>query len=213
MKIKYPTIFLLLYSAFLCHSQSPQLHQGEYFILNNTISGCHIYEARDYIDLLPNFSYVPLSPDFFSGIINPNLIPEVNYLREPISEERELNKNLVVGSINGNLDISNIGSAIYNIPVVIPPGTNGLVPSISLEYNSAIESMYGDLGTGWRLNGLSAITRTPKTIVHDGVVEGIKMDSDDSFLLDDSRLILTSGTYGSHGSIYHTEMETFSQVT
>ena len=213
MKIKYHTIFLLLYSAFLCHSQSPQLHQGEYFILNNTISGCHIYEARDYIDLLPNFSYVPLSPDFFSGIINPNLIPEVNYLREPISEERELNKNLVVGSINGNLDISNIGSAIYNIPVVIPPGTNGLVPSISLEYNSAIESMYGDLGTGWRLNGLSAITRTHKTIVHDGVVEGIKMDSDDSFLLDDSRLILTSGTYGSHGSIYHTEMETFSQVT
>ena len=54
-------------------------------------------------------------------------------------------------------DASPDGALVYSYPIQLPPGLGGLTPSLSLEYNS----MGGNslLGMGFRLGGLSAITR------------------------------------------------------
>jgi hypothetical protein len=83
---------------------------------------------------------------------------------------------------------------------------------LSLVYNS--QAGNGIMGMGWNLAGLSAITRVPKNIYNDGKVEEIKLDRTDQYAFDGNRLIWVSGSSHSYdGAVYHTEMETFVQVT
>ncbi|MBI3603925.1 MAG: VCBS repeat-containing protein, partial [Nitrospirae bacterium] len=49
------------------------------------------------------------------------------------------------------------GSATYSVPIVVPPGTNGIQPNLSLVYNS---DMGNDaIGQGWDLAGLGYVER------------------------------------------------------
>ena len=41
-----------------------------------------------------------------------------------------------VGETNGELSVSLSGAATYNIPIEVPPGLNGVVPQLSLNYSS-----------------------------------------------------------------------------
>ncbi len=113
-----------------------------------------------------------------------------------------------VGVTNGGLSVSLAGAATYTIPIAVPPGLNGVVPQISLNYNS--QGGNGLAGYGWNLAGLSQISRIPSTKFHDGISDPIDFDSFDRLALDGQRLILKSGTYGAAGSVYETE--TFSNV-
>ncbi|WP_396151813.1 SpvB/TcaC N-terminal domain-containing protein [Flavobacterium sp.] len=113
-----------------------------------------------------------------------------------------------VGTTNGSLSVSLTGAATYTIPIAVPPGLNGVVPQISLNYNS--QGGNGLAGYGWNLAGLSQISRIPSTKFHDGISDPIDFDSFDRLALDGQRLILKSGTYGAAGSVYETE--TFSNV-
>ena len=123
----------------------------------------------------------------------------------------------------GAFSVSATGAATYSIPIAVPPGTAGMVPSLSLDYNS--QAGNGLLGVGWTLSGLPTITRCPRTIAQDGNwvagtnehVEdkhgGIDYDSNDRFCLDGQRLIASSGTYGADGTVYRTELDGFSKIT
>lgn len=84
-------------------------------------------------------------------------------------------------------------------------------PKLELIYNS--QAGNGLLGMGWSLSGLSAITRCPQTRAQDGEMRGVNFDLNDRFCLDGQRLILVSGTYGTAGSEYRTEIEIFSKIT
>lgn len=126
-------------------------------------------------------------------------------------DNRALNTDFVVGATNGDLSVNSRGEAVYMIPVYTSPGTAGMVPEINLLYNSS----YGDgpLGYGWTITGLSAIQRVPYNFYHDNTRKGIALVTSDRFALDSNRLILSSGSYGGDGSVYKTEIESFSRIT
>ncbi len=108
-----------------------------------------------------------------------------------------------VGITTGQLSVSLTGGATYQIPIAVPSGINGVVPQLSLVYNS--QGGNGAAGYGWNLSGISSITRIPTTKFHDGFIDGVDFDSNDRFALDGQRLILKSGTYGKNTAVYETE--------
>lgn len=116
-----------------------------------------------------------------------------------------------VGAIAASAGVSATGAATYSIPISLPPGTNGMQPSLALVYNS--QSGDGLAGYGWTLGGLSAITRCPKTIDDDGVTQAIQYSNSDDYCLDGQRLRLVSGTYGTDGATYATVIQGFSLIT
>lgn len=115
-----------------------------------------------------------------------------------------------VGRTEGAASVSATGAAQYSVPLWVPPGTNGLQPSLSLNYTS--QAGNGLFGVGWTLSGLSAISRCPKTWAQDGEARGVSNDFSDRFCLDGSQLRLVAGTYGAAGAEYRTEVETFSRI-
>jgi RHS repeat-associated protein len=119
---------------------------------------------------------------------------------------RTLDKTLPVGTTPGSFNVSGSGAATYSIPIIVPPGTGGMQPSLSIEYNS--QSGNGIMGIGWNLAGISTIKRTGSNFYHDGIQKGVDFTSGDNFLLDGQRLILVNSSTRE----YRTENETFSQI-
>ena len=127
-------------------------------------------------------------------------------------ESRVLNTTTAaVGSTSGSFAVNDFGEAFYQIPVFTSPGTAGMVPGISLVYNS--NSGDGIMGTGWAIAGLSSIHRVPKNLYHENMVDGVDLSANDRLALDGNRLILAGGVYGEDQSVYRTEFETFTTVT
>lgn len=114
-------------------------------------------------------------------------------------------------SLPGTFNVTESGGATYSIPISVPPGTAGMVPSLSIDYNS--HGGNGLLGMGWSLSGLPSIGRCPRTLPQDGVRGAVKYDMDDRFCMEGQRLVLVSGTYGAANSEYRTELEGFSKIT
>ena len=82
-------------------------------------------------------------------------------------ESKAVNTALPVGSFTGASTVSQ-GIANYTIPIQIPAGTNNVVPQFSIVYQS--QGSDGLLGNGWKLTGLSLISRNLKSFYHDGFV-------------------------------------------
>ncbi|MDP3944812.1 MAG: RHS repeat-associated core domain-containing protein [Lutibacter sp.] len=108
-----------------------------------------------------------------------------------------------IGETQGALSVSLTGGASYNIPIAVPLGINGVIPEISLAYNS--QSGNGLAGYGWNISGVSGISRIPSTKFHDNIIDPVDFDDLDRFSLDGQRLILKSGVYGKDGAQYETE--------
>ncbi|GAB4507537.1 MAG: hypothetical protein Tsb0026_03400 [Sulfuricaulis sp.] len=115
-----------------------------------------------------------------------------------------------VGATLGSFAVSPSGAATYSIPIFVPPGTNGMQPQLSLNYNS--QSGNGLVGMGWSIDGLSVIHRCGSTIAIDGIKGGVNYDTNDKFCLDGERLIVINGTYGAAGSEYRTQHESWQKV-
>src|SRR5688572_13821777 len=95
-------------------------------------------------------------------------------------------------NLPGQFGIGSSGASTYSIPIVVPPGTAGMEPALSLEYSS--QNGNGDLGIGWNLAGLPAIERCAPTVAQDGIKSGINYNANDRFCLNGERLVATSGT-------------------
>lgn len=120
-------------------------------------------------------------------------------------------------SLPGKPGVSATGAAAYSVPISVPPGTAGMIPSLSLDYNSQIGVSSGWLGAGvvgvgWSLSGLPAIGRCPQTFAQDGVRGPVNYNANDRFCLDGQRLIAVTGPYGADGTEYRTEIESFSKI-
>ena len=120
------------------------------------------------------------------------------------------------GTLPGDLTVANNGAASYSIPLVVPPGTAGLQPNLSLNYSG--QGPNGRLGLGWSLGGLSSIHRCGKTMAQDAVNDRIKFAITDRLCLDGQRLVLVNlplsdANYWSMGAEYRTEIDSFSRIT
>ena len=109
-----------------------------------------------------------------------------------------------VGATLGSFAVSPSGAATYTIPIVVPPGTNGMQPNLALVYNS--QGGNGLLGMGWGLAGLSVIHRCGATIEIDGFKGGVNYDANDKSCLDGERLISIGG------SQYRTRNESLQKI-
>jgi RHS repeat-associated protein len=143
------------------------------------------------------------------------VIPGTEYMEGseiPDPDNRSLNTSLEVGSTSGSVSTTQLGGLSYSIPLFCSPGTNGVQPALSLQYNS--QSGNGLLGWGWNLGGLSSISRMVKPYYIDGEIVPINMVPGDQYALDGNRLVLETGGYqGAQGSKYKTELETFTETT
>ena len=194
-------------------AQTPE--QAANWEFDNTVTGNHIYEARDYIKLKLGFSYTPSSSASLDLKLNGALIPEIVYENEIElgSQESELDKSLPVGTLYGTIDVSQTGATNYSIQIFCPPGTAGIQPQLSIQYNS--QGAFGFLGQKWNLNGLSFITRVPKTMYLEGKSEEIKLNNTDVYALDGNRLVWTGeggSVYTLDGRIYRLEIDNYSKI-
>jgi RHS repeat-associated protein len=115
------------------------------------------------------------------------------------------------GRTPGQFSVSSTGAANYQIPIWVPPGPRGIQPSLAIVYSS--QSGDGTMGPGWNLAGLSSIARCNKTYAQDTTPASVALVTTDGYCLNGNRLRLTSGTYGTAGSTYQTEVADFSLIT
>ncbi|GAA0718481.1 SpvB/TcaC N-terminal domain-containing protein [Dokdonella soli] len=118
------------------------------------------------------------------------------------------------GTLPGEAGTSG-GAATYTVPIEVPPGRAGMQPSLALTYNS--RSGNGVMGMGWTISGMSSIHRCPQTPEQDDTTlasyrPAVTYSGNDRLCLDGRRLV-TSGTYGANGTVYHTEIDNYAQIT
>lgn len=116
-----------------------------------------------------------------------------------VSMDNYNNINYTIAT-EGIFNVSDIGSATYNIPIKTEKTLSGINPEISITYNSHLGN--GMLGWGFSLSGLSTITRGQKNVFYDGRPERFSFSHTDAFYLDNKRLILTEYALGSDSAIY-----------
>jgi hypothetical protein len=95
----------------------------------------------------------------------PILVPDGLGGERPV-EDLPPGATSTVGAVPGTFQVTHAGTAQYAIPIAVPPGRAGIEPALSLVYSGSRAN--GDLGMGWRLEGLSSITRCPRTYALDG---------------------------------------------
>lgn len=112
--------------------------------------------------------------------------------------------------IRGEVSVSDMGTAEYEIPFEVVAGRGGFQPSLSIRYTS--NGGNGPLGVGFALTGLSQISRCARTVAEDGVALGVRLDDGDRFCLNGQKLVLVSGTYGGDLAEYRTLPDTHVRV-
>lgn len=187
------------------------------------------YSAGENIKFKPGFSYKAtpgkrLHAWIEKPITNPTY---TTFIDNDDFDNREIDTDLPVGTIAGSASVSPSGAATYTIPIYLPPGTAGMQPSVSLEYNS--QSRNGIAGYGWNVAGISSISRVQKNIYHDVPFQSappnsfsIQFNNSDQFAMDGNRLIpcpttisssCTTNTSFCLPNTYFTEVETYSRIT
>jgi RHS repeat-associated protein len=118
----------------------------------------------------------------------------------------------VAGKSADSLNVTDQGDLNYSLPLTVPAGSGGLSPSLSVSYSSKAGN--GFLGMGWRLDGISIISRCSSSESVDGITDPVDFDDNDRFCIDGDRLLVTNNSvYGANGSEYRTEIETFTKIT
>nr|HPR74373.1 SpvB/TcaC N-terminal domain-containing protein [Bacteroidales bacterium] len=118
------------------------------------------------------------SPDGNAPYYNPAI---------PGSNPKNLDLSLPVGTIPGSAGVSSSGAATYSIPIQVPLGNQGMEPQLGIVYNSKAGN--GLLGTGWSLQGLSAIMAGGKSYYYDGMNSLVSaVDSSSRIYWDGQRL-------------------------
>ena len=196
--------FVILSFIFMYFNASLQAQEPRNtWVLDSIETGTKAYIARESISLLAGFKYSSSNSSTFLATIDPTLLfPPTDNSDDNITPDPALGG--MVGAISGNFDVSQTGAAIYNVPIEVLPGIQGMQPNLSLIYNS--QSGTGVAGMCWNLSGLSMISRAPKNYYHNNERSGIIWDNTSPLALDGQRLIrVDMGMYGNDSVEYRTE--------
>jgi YD repeat-containing protein len=96
----------------------------------------------------------------------------------------------LVTNLEGEVKVNN-GYLSYTTPLAPPQGINKLSPNLSINYTQGSGS--SPLGLGFKLSGLSAVSRCAKSEKIDGIEHGVLLSEEDAYCLDGVRLIKVSG--------------------
>jgi Salmonella virulence plasmid 65kDa B protein len=99
--------------------------------------------------------------------------------------------NVIEGGQQKTISIapeSNTGAAVYQIPLVTPPGRNGIEASLALSYNSGMNDNTSIYGYGWNV-AIPSISRVNK----DGANK-LYTQNDFSSSIDGELVLVTSGS-------------------
>ncbi|TBO40555.1 RHS repeat-associated core domain-containing protein [Pedobacter kyonggii] len=118
--------------------------------------------------------------------------------------------NKLVGVIDDTYEVNQTGGYNHVVPLTVPPGINGLVPNLSVVYDS--RAGISEMGYGWNISGLSKIVRSGNNFAQNGFVDGINFTEKDVFLLDGQYLTCIEKNNGSANSVYRTENEGFAFI-
>ncbi len=102
------------------------------FLASNRSQGSTKLRRRSIaiILLLSVFSSPVLSTGSFALMVKP---------KEPVFNDGNGNmtgKPCSTGTIDGSADVNCTGAGTYTVPLDMPPGSNGVQPSLTLKYNS-----------------------------------------------------------------------------
>lgn len=99
------------------------------------------------------------------------------------------------------------GSAVVSFPIAAPPGHGGMIPQVSITYNS--QSGNGLLGKGFNLSSSSMIHRCPKNLAIDGANSNVTFTDTDVLCLNGKRLMAVSENKEllADGNEYRTEID------
>ncbi|MGD9108231.1 MAG: RHS repeat-associated core domain-containing protein [Gammaproteobacteria bacterium] len=115
-----------------------------------------------------------------------------------------------VGSLSGKLTVNEVGAAVYNVPINVPPGTAGMTPKLSITYSSNQKN--GLLGMGFSLEGLTSIIRAPQNKAQNGQIHGVDFTDQDRFSLGGQQLVAIKGDYGQDQTEYRTYIDSQSKI-
>ncbi|VAW42555.1 YD repeat protein, partial [hydrothermal vent metagenome] len=208
------------------------LPQDQYFVnsykCNNLAAGTYQFELRR-----PSYNYTnswitiakPSSPLIIETCNGDCSAPPAPTIEEapdaPVGVVNGVNHSIEAaithqpgaGPIPGSGNVSG-GSATYNLPLTVPPGRNGMTPSLSVNYSS--KGGNGILGVGWSLSVGSSIYRCPQTIAQDEKSTSVNFSNTDRLCLDGQRLMLINATgdvaYWAVNAEYRTEQDSFVKV-
>lgn len=171
---------ILLGSTTICIAHNISDDDNDTIIVNPVINPISNADTANIIDLLPPAEIMTIANTSSSSSTVPNHVSP--------------NTSKSVGQIGIQSGISQTGAKTYSVPMTVYPGINGLTPQIAFTYSS--QGGKGPLGIGWSLSGLSSINRVTKSTYYDNTPERIKLDTNDAFSLDGTRLIkIGSNTY------------------
>jgi hypothetical protein len=176
-------------------------------VLNSPENGTTLHQAYLTISFDKGYSFYTNGGTLTAQITNPT-VGDVLYENAIDPAAYSINTALPVKSLDEQIEVN--GTLNYSVNFEVPNGAGGLQPTLGLNYMSTFND--GLLGTGFNISGLSSIDRVNKTIYHDGASLAIAGNINDAYALDGKRILLNTGTYGTNGSTYGTEMEEFSKI-
>jgi RHS repeat-associated protein len=164
--------------------------------------------ARDFIQMKTNypetgnFSSNPDAANFVHADTDPFMV--IPPYGDETGGSPNNNGGGAVGSLPGNLMVTPMGAAVYNIPIQLPGGITNLTPELSFVYNS--QAGDGILGPGWSLSGLSKISRVPFTKYYNNKTGSVVLNADDQLMIDGNYMVNMGD------GIYKKEVEDYSKI-
>jgi hypothetical protein len=213
--MKYLRIILLLYISVIAIYAQDTVIYDQTVALNSDFSlfdKVEVY-AHKSITLNAGFTFSSDGNGSFNANADSWNIEEPEEILPPgtkLDSTGTLDGSYVVGTIDGHHGVGPSGAANYSIPIEVPPGNKGMVPQLSVNYNS--QAGDGMMGRGWNLSGISSITATGKSRYYDNESTAISSIDSACRVVWDGQRILALNKTGLEADSFKTEIASRNEI-